>query len=142
MTELRSFIRGVGGYLPQRIMSNDEMSTIVDTSDEWIRARTGISQRHIAAEGELTSDLAVGAARDALSHAGIDASEVDLIVLATTTPDQTFPATATAVQAKLECGPGAAFDVQAVCSGFFVCAGHSRWADEARIVQECARDWC
>ena len=118
MTELRSFIRGVGGYLPERIMTNDEMSTIVDTSDEWIRERTGIAQRHIAAEGELTSDLAVGAARDALGHAGIDASDVDLIVLATTTPDQTFPATATAVQAKLECGAGAAFDVQAVCSGF------------------------
>ena len=118
MTELRSFIRGVGGYLPQRIMTNAEMSTIVDTSDEWIRERTGITQRHIAAEGELTSDLAVGAARDALTHAGIAAADVDLIVLATTTPDQTFPATATAVQAKLECGPGAAFDVQAVCSGF------------------------
>ncbi len=118
MTELRSFIRGVGGYLPQRIMANDEMSTIVDTSDQWIRERTGIHQRHIAADGELTSDLAVGASRDALSHAGIEASEVDLIVLATTTPDQTFPATATAVQAKLGCGPGAAFDVQAVCSGF------------------------
>ena len=118
MTELRSFIRGVGGYLPQRIMANDEMSTIVETSDEWIRERTGIKQRHIAAEGELTSDLAVNAARDALDHAGIEASEIDLIVLATTTPDQTFPATATAVQAKLECGAGAAFDVQAVCSGF------------------------
>ena len=118
MTELRSFIRGVGGYLPQRIMTNEEMSTIVDTSDQWIRERTGITQRHIASEGELTSDLAVGAARDALTHAGIAAADVDLIVLATTTPDQTFPATATAVQAKLECGPGAAFDVQAVCSGF------------------------
>ena len=118
MTELRSFIRGVGGYLPQRVMTNEEMSTIVDTSDEWIRERTGITQRHIAAEGELTSDLAAGAARDALTHAGIAAADVDLIVLATTTPDQTFPATATAVQAKLECGPGAAFDVQAVCSGF------------------------
>ena len=118
MTELRSFIRGVGGYLPQRIMTNEEMSTIVETSDSWIKERTGIAQRHIAAEGEFTSDLGVAAARDALAHAGIDASQVDLIVLATTTPDQTFPATATAVQAKLECGDGAAFDVQAVCSGF------------------------
>ena len=118
MTELRSFIRGVGGYLPERVISNEEMSTIVETDDAWIRERTGIAQRHIAAEGELTSDLGVAAAGDALSHAGIAASDVDLIVLATTTPDQTFPATATAIQAKLECGAGAAFDVQAVCSGF------------------------
>lgn len=118
MTQLRSFIRGVGGYLPERIMTNAEMSTIVDTSDEWIRERTGITQRHIAGEDETTSDLGVGAAKDALAHAGVQPSEVDLIVLATTTPDQTFPATATAIQAKLGCGPGAAFDVQAVCSGF------------------------
>jgi len=118
MTEIRSMIRGVGGYLPERVMTNAQMSEIVDTSDEWIRERTGISQRHIAAEGELTSDIGVGAAKDALAHAGIEASEVDLIVLATTTPDQTFPATATAIQAKLEMGAGAAFDVQAVCSGF------------------------
>lgn len=99
-------------------MTNDEMSEIVETSDDWIRERTGISQRHIAADGELTSDIATAAAKQALEHASIAASEVDLIVLATTTPDQTFPATATAVQAKLEMGAGAAFDVQAVCSGF------------------------
>lgn len=118
MTELRSMVRGVGGYLPERVLTNEQISEIVDTSDEWIRERTGIGQRHIAAEGELTSDIAAAAAKDALNHAGIQASDVDLIVLATTTPDQTFPATATAVQAKLETGAGAAFDVQAVCSGF------------------------
>lgn len=118
MSELRSFVRGVGGYLPDRVMTNKEISTIVETNDEWIRERTGITQRHVAGENELTSDIAVAAAKDALQHAGLSANEVDLIVLATTTPDQTFPATATAVQAKLKCGPGAAFDVQAVCSGF------------------------
>lgn len=104
--------------MPERILTNADLSKMVDTSDEWIRERTGISQRHIAAEGELTSDLATAAARQALENAGIAASEVDLIVLATTTPDQTFPATATAVQAKLGVAQGAAFDIQAVCSGF------------------------
>ncbi|MEO0607754.1 MAG: beta-ketoacyl-ACP synthase III [Pseudomonadota bacterium] len=118
MTAIRSIIRGTGSYLPERIMSNAEMSSIVDTSDEWIQERTGIKQRHIAADGELTSDLATAAARAILKDAGIAAEQVDLIVLATTTPDKTFPATATAVQAKLEMGHGAAFDVQAVCSGF------------------------
>ena len=114
----RSFIRGTGSYLPERVMTNEELSKMVDTTDEWIRERTGITRRHIAADGELTSDIATEAARAALKAAGIRASDIDLIVLATTTPDQTFPATATAVQAKLEMGPGAAFDVQAVCSGF------------------------
>ncbi|MEM9181262.1 MAG: beta-ketoacyl-ACP synthase III, partial [Pseudomonadota bacterium] len=118
MTAIRSVIRGTGGYLPERIMSNEEMSTIVETSDQWIQERTGIRQRHIAADGELTSDLATQAATRILKGAGIAAEAVDLIVLATTTPDKTFPATATAVQAKLGTGPGAAFDVQAVCSGF------------------------
>ena len=118
MSSIRSYIRGVGGYLPERILTNDDLSAMVDTSDEWIRARTGIGKRHIAADGELTSDLAVAAAREALEDAGVAAEEIDLIVLATTTPDQTFPATATAVQAKLGMGVGAAFDVQAVCSGF------------------------
>lgn len=118
MTQLKTYIRGVGGYLPGRVLTNDELARMVDTSDEWIRARTGISRRHIAEDDELTSDLGVAAAREALKRAGIGADDVELIVLATTTPDQTFPATATAVQAKLGAGPGAAFDVQAVCSGF------------------------
>jgi len=114
----RSFIRGTGGYLPEKVLTNDDMSAIVDTSDAWIQERTGIKRRHVAAEGELTSDIATAAARAALEAAGIPVSDVDLIVLATTTPDQTFPATATAVQAKLGMSAGAAFDVQAVCSGF------------------------
>lgn len=118
MSELRSHIRGVGGYLPQRVLTNQDLAAMVETSDDWIRERTGIRERHIAEEGELTSDIAVEASRLALERAGIAPGEVDLIVLATTTPDQTFPATATAVQAKLATGEGAAFDVQAVCSGF------------------------
>lgn len=118
MSAIRSVIRGTGGYLPERVMTNAEMSTIVETSDEWIHERTGIRQRHIAADGELTSDLATKAAQSILRDASIAADDVDLIVLATTTPDKTFPATATAVQANLGTGPGAAFDVQAVCSGF------------------------
>lgn len=118
MSMQRSFIRGSGAYLPERILTNTDLSKMVDTSDEWIRERTGIEERHIAADGELTSDLATGAAKEALANAGIDASQIDLIVLATTTPDQTFPATATTVQDKLGIKQGAAFDVQAVCSGF------------------------
>ncbi|MDG1826333.1 MAG: ketoacyl-ACP synthase III [Henriciella sp.] len=118
MTQIRSIIRGTGGYLPERVLTNDDMAKIVETDDQWIQDRTGIKQRHIAADDQLTSDLAVEAAKVALSHAGIEAANVDLIVLATTTPDKTFPATATAVQAKLGLSGGAAFDVQAVCSGF------------------------
>ena len=118
MVPRRSIIEGVGAYLPQRVLTNDELSTMVETSDEWIRERTGIQERRIADEKELTSDLATFAAKDALSDAGLDASDIDLIVLATTTPDRTFPATATAVQANLGIAHGAAFDVQAVCSGF------------------------
>ena len=114
----RSFIRGTGGYLPEKVLTNDDLSAMLDTSDAWIRERTGIKRRHVAADGELASDIATAAARQALDAAGMDAKDIDLIVLATTTPDQTFPATATAVQAKLGCGPSAAFDVQAVCSGF------------------------
>jgi len=114
----RSVIRGTGGYLPERVLTNDDLARMVDTSDDWIRERTGIAERHIAADGELTSDIATAAAKAALDRAGIAADAVDLLVLATTTPDQTFPATATAVQAKLGMGAGAAFDVQAVCSGF------------------------
>ncbi|MFN7180206.1 beta-ketoacyl-ACP synthase III [Hyphomonas sp.] len=114
----RSFICGTGSYLPERVLTNDELSEMVETSDAWIQERTGIRQRHVAADGELTSDIATEAARRALQAASIDASSIDLIVLATTTPDRTFPATATAVQAKLGISHGAAFDVQAVCSGF------------------------
>ena len=118
MTGLRAQFRGVGAYLPERVVGNDELATQVDTSDEWIRARTGIRERRIAAPGEQTSDLALAAARAALAAAGKEAAEIDLIVLATATPDRTFPSTATAVQAGLGMTRGAAFDVQAVCSGF------------------------
>ena len=114
----RSIVAGCGSYLPERVVTNGELAERVDTSDEWIVARTGIRQRHIAAEGEVTSDLAFFAAERALEHAGIPASDLDLLILATTTPDQTFPATATRVQHRLGMTNGAAFDVQAVCSGF------------------------
>lgn len=117
MTEFRSVIAGVGSCLPERVLTNDELATMVDTSDEWIRERTGIRERHIAAPGETTADIAVKAAHEALKDAGLDGSEIDLIVLATTTPDLTFPATATQVQAQIG-ARGAAFDLQAVCSGF------------------------
>jgi 3-oxoacyl-[acyl-carrier-protein] synthase III len=114
----RSVVLGCGAYLPERIVTNAELAAKVDTSDEWIVQRTGIRQRHIAAEGEVTSDLALIAAQRALDHAGLKASDIDLIVLGTATPDNTFPATATKVQARLGMTRGAAFDVQAVCSGF------------------------
>jgi 3-oxoacyl-[acyl-carrier-protein] synthase III len=114
----RSVVTGVGGYLPERVVTNDDLAKVVDTSDEWIRERTGIHQRHKAAEGETTSDLAVAAARRALEAAGRTPADVDLIVVATTTADLTFPATAAIVQRKLGCPVGVAFDVQAVCSGF------------------------
>ncbi len=114
----RSTLVGVGGYLPERILSNAEIAAQVDTSDEWIVERTGIRQRHIAADDQKTSDLAIEAARRALAHAKMDAAEIDLIVLATATPDLTFPATAARVQAALGITQGAAFDIQAVCSGF------------------------
>jgi 3-oxoacyl-[acyl-carrier-protein] synthase-3 len=115
---IRSRLVGFGAYLPERIVSNAEMAALVDTSDEWIVERTGIRQRHVAAGGELTSDLALAAARRALEYAGLPATQLDLLVLATATPDNTFPATATKVQAALGMTGGAAFDVQAVCSGF------------------------
>lgn len=115
---IRSQIAGCGAYLPGDPVSNQELARRVDTSDEWIQQRTGITQRFLAADGELTSDLALQAAQRALDHAGTKASDVDLIVLATATPDETFPATATKVQAGLGMSRGAAFDVQAVCSGF------------------------
>ena len=115
---VRTVIRGVGSYLPERVVSNAELATRVDTSNEWIVERSGIRQRYVAADGQLTSDLAIAAARKALAAAGIDGHAVDLLVVATATPDQTFPATAAKVQAAL-CRPGIpSFDVQAVCSGF------------------------
>jgi 3-oxoacyl-[acyl-carrier-protein] synthase-3 len=115
---LRSVVLGCGSYLPQRVLTNKELAGTVDTSDEWIVQRTGIQERRIAAPGELTSDLALAAARAAIADAGIDAQTIDLIVLATATPDNTFPATAVSVQAGLGLTHGAAFDLQAVCSGF------------------------
>ncbi len=115
---IRSVVQGCGSYLPERVLTNEELSKSVETTDEWIRQRTGICQRHIAAEGEFTSHLAIKASQRALDHAGLKASDLDLIVLATATPDQTFPATATRVQAALGMTKGAAFDVQAVCAGF------------------------
>ncbi len=118
MSVIRARITGCGSYLPARIIENAEMADIIDTSDEWIVARTGIKRRHIAAEGELTSDLATAAAQKALAAAGVSADDVDLIVVATATPDETFPATATRVQFNLGMTKGFAFDVQAVCSGF------------------------
>jgi len=114
----RTFVTGCGAYLPARVLTNDELAKSVDTSDEWIRQRTGIRQRHIAADGEVTSDLGLAAAQAALKAAGLDGDDVDLVVCATTTPDETFPATATRIQAELGMTHGAAFDVQAVCSGF------------------------
>ena len=114
----RSQAAGTGGYLPERIVTNDELAARLDTSDAWIRQRTGIAERRIAAPGELTSDLATEAARRALERAGMSGGDLDLIVLATATPDQTFPSTAVKVQARLGMKRGAAFDVQAVCSGF------------------------
>ncbi len=132
---IRSEIIGTGICLPDNVVTNDELSKRVDTSDEWIRERTGIRERRIVRDGETTAQLAVGAARAALTDAAIDAGEIDLIVVATTTPDETFPATATTVQARLGMSRGAAFDVQAVCSGFiyglavadnFIKAGQAR----------------
>jgi 3-oxoacyl-[acyl-carrier-protein] synthase-3 len=115
---IRSVVKGSGSALPRRIVTNDELAERVDTSDQWIRERTGSTQRYIAGEGETTGTLATAAARAALADAGLDSRQVDLIVLATATPDRTFPATATLVQDALGCDGAAAFDVAAVCSGF------------------------
>jgi 3-oxoacyl-[acyl-carrier-protein] synthase-3 len=134
---LRARVLGCGSYLPSRIVTNDVLAERVDTSDAWIVQRTGIRQRHVAAEGEYTSDLAEAAARAALARAGVKPTELDLIVLATATPDNTFPATATKVQARLGMTGGFAFDLQAVCTGFvyatavannFLIAGQARTA--------------
>src|SRR5215469_896365 len=114
----RSLIVGCGSYLPRRVLTNDELAQRLDTSDEWIVQRTGIRQRHIAAEGEFCSDLARQAGQRALAAAGIDPDQLDLLIVATTTPDNTFPSTATKVQGQIGMTKGCAFDVQAVCSGF------------------------
>lgn len=118
MTRIQTVVRGIGGYLPERILTNDELSKTVDTSDEWIVQRTGIRQRHVAAKEQVTSDLALEASRVALENAGLQASDIDLIIVGTTSPDQTFPATAALLQNKLGISHGVAFDIQAVCSGF------------------------
>jgi len=118
VSTIRTVIKGTGSFLPDRVMTNDDLARVVDTTDEWIVERTGIHRRHIAADGELTSHLALAAARAAIADAGIDVQEIDTIILATTTPDNTFPATAVSVQADLGLHHGAAFDIQAVCSGF------------------------
>ena len=117
-TKLRSVVMGVGSYLPARRVTNADMEKMVDTTDDWIVQRTGIRARHLAAEGETTSMLATKAAQAALKNAGLEAADIDLIIVATATPDYTFPSTATQVQAALGITHGAAFDVAAVCSGF------------------------
>lgn len=118
MTVIRSIVFGCGSYLPERVMTNADLAAKVDTSDEWIAQRTGIRQRHIAATGELTSDLGTKAAHAALANAGVDAQSIDLIIVGTSTPDNTFPATAVQIQHNLGINHGVAFDLQAVCSGF------------------------
>lgn len=118
MADSATLMISVGSYLPERVVSNDELAGFVDTSDEWIRQRTGIAQRHIVADGEMTSDLARIAAERALERAGVGADEIDLIIIATSTPDDTFPSTATKVQHQLGATGAIAFDVQAVCAGF------------------------
>ena len=118
MAVIRSIIRGVGAYVPKKIMTNEDLAKLVDTNDDWITERTGIKARHIAEEGEMTSDLAIAAGKQALVRSGIDPGDIDLVLVATATPNRTFPATAVTVQAGLGIQNGAAFDVQAVCSGF------------------------
>ena len=115
---IRAVVRGVGHYLPERVVSNTEFEGKVETSDEWIRSRTGIERRHFAAEGETTSDLGAAAAKAALTDAGLTGADIDAIIVATSTPDLTFPSVATMIQAKLGMTKGFAFDIQAVCAGF------------------------
>jgi 3-oxoacyl-[acyl-carrier-protein] synthase III len=137
MSRFRSVIAGVGSYLPKKVLSNTDLAEMVDTSDEWIRQRTGIKRRHIAAKGETTADLGTKAALKAMEAAGIEAGDLDMIVLATATPDLTFPATATLIQANIGMVRGFAFDLNAVCSGFlyalatadsFIARGQARHA--------------
>lgn len=118
MSSVRSVVLGCGGYLPEKILTNADLGKLVDTSDEWITQRTGIRERHVAGNGEMTSDLAVEAARRALDDAGLTVADIGMIVVATSTPDYTFPAVAVTVQEKLGMTHGSAFDIQAVCSGF------------------------
>lgn len=118
MNVVRSQISGCGSYLPDKVLTNDQLSTMVDTNDEWITARTGIRRRHIVGDGETTTDLALEASHRALASSGVKAGDIDLVIVATTTADETFPSVATAVQRRLGMVRGAAFDVQAVCSGF------------------------
>jgi len=118
VTVIRSIVRGVGAYVPERIVTNDDLAKTLDTTDEWIVARSGIRARHIAADGEKTSDLGLAAAKQALVRSAIDPNDLDLIICATATPDRTFPATAVTIQRGLGLTQGAAFDIQAVCSGF------------------------
>ncbi|MEE8562732.1 MAG: beta-ketoacyl-ACP synthase III [Alphaproteobacteria bacterium] len=115
---IRSVVQGWGSYLPEKVLTNDDLAKMVETSDQWIFERTGIRQRHIAADGELTSDLATRATLEALARAGVDGAEIDIIVLGTSTPDETFPAAATRVQERIGAHAACAFDVQAACSGF------------------------
>jgi 3-oxoacyl-[acyl-carrier-protein] synthase-3 len=118
MTTIESVISGVGGCLPEKVVTNHDLAKFIDTSDEWIRSRSGIGERHFVAEGEITSDLATNAAWKALDRAGLKPRDIDLIIVATVTPDRTFPSTAVYVQQKLSAPPGIAFDVSAACSGF------------------------
>jgi 3-oxoacyl-[acyl-carrier-protein] synthase III len=132
---IRSVIRGIGAHVPARVMTNDDIAKVVDTNNEWIVERSGIRQRHIAEDGETTADLGVAAARQALVRSGVDPVDIDLIICATATPDRTFPATAVRIQNMLGVTKGAAFDVQAVCSGFIyalVCADNFLKAGQSR----------
>ncbi len=135
MAVIRSVIRGIGAHVPARVMTNDDIAQLVDTSNEWIVERSGIRQRHIAEDGETTADLGVAAARQALIRSGVDPVDIDLIICATATPNRTFPATAVRIQNMLGVTKGAAFDVQAVCSGFIyalVCADNFLKAGQSR----------
>lgn len=135
MATIRSVIRGIGAHVPAKVVTNEDLAKIVDTTDDWIVERTGIRQRHVAAEDETTADLGAAAARKALVRSGIDPTEIDLIIVATATPDRTFPSTAVRIQHMLGITRGCAFDVQAVCSGFIyamVCADNFLKAGQSR----------
>ena len=138
-----SMIAGSGSYLPERVMHNKEFEELVDTSDEWIRERTGIKRRHIAAEGEKTSDMAIKAGRQAIAAANMDASDLGLIIVATTTPDKVFPSTACIVQRRLELQTVPAFDIHAACSGFiYALVAHSRCSTMETQKRRSRCLWC